>query len=102
MTGWSLVRWILVLYLALVLAAALLAATRLIHSAELPGLAAIELVLLALPWSLALSIEPTSHLGWGGMVTIVLGGLMLNGVLVQRLARWVQWLWSRRRTSDAA
>jgi hypothetical protein len=53
----------------------------------MPGLQAIELVLLALPWSLALGIEPLSYLGWIGMATIVVIGLGLNALLLHWLPR---------------
>ena len=75
------------IYLALVASAAALAILRLSESTEMPGLQAIELVLLALPWSFALGIEPLSHLGWTGMATIVVIGLGLNALLVRWLAR---------------
>jgi hypothetical protein len=75
------------IYLALVMGAAALAVLRLSESTEMPGLQAIELVLLALPWSFALGIEPLSHLGWTGMATIVVIGLGLNALLLQLFAR---------------
>ena len=81
-----LTRWVLTVYLILVLAALVVAALRLSQSVEMPGLAAIELVLLALPWSLALGIEPMSRLGLGGMAAIVIGGLVLNGFILNWLA----------------
>jgi hypothetical protein len=56
---------------------------------DMPGLAAIELVLLALPWSLALGIEPLSHLGFIGMAAIVITGLALNGVILCSIASWL-------------
>src|ERR687892_2585094 len=80
-------RMVLFIYFALVVSAAALAILRLNESTEMAGLQAIELVLLALPWSFALGIEPVSHLGWTGMATIVLIGLGLNGLLLQWLAR---------------
>jgi hypothetical protein len=83
----SVTRLALPSYLALVIASAALAVLRLSESTEMPGLQAIELVLLALPWSLALGIEPLSHLGWSGMATIVVTGLALNALLLQWLAR---------------
>ena len=64
----------------------------------MPGLQAIELVLLALPWSFALGIEPLSHLGSTGMATIVVIGLGLNTLLLQSLARLFE-LHRRRRVS---
>lgn len=78
------------IYLALVVSAAALAVLRLSESTEMPGLQAIELVLLALPWSFALGIEPLSHLGWTGMATIVVTGLGLNALLLQWLARFLE------------
>jgi hypothetical protein len=80
-------RFALPFYLALVTASAALAVARLSESTEMPGLQAIELVLLALPWSFALGIEPLSHLGWTGMATIVIIGLGLNALLLHWLAR---------------
>jgi hypothetical protein len=77
---------VLVVYLALVLIAAVMGGVRLHQSSEMPGLAAIELVLLALPWSLLLGVEPLSYLGWTAMVGILVGGLVLNGLLVRKLA----------------
>lgn len=68
----------------------MVAAVRLSQSTEMPGLSAIELVLLALPWSLALGIEPLSRLGLGGMTAIVLVGLVLKGFILSRLAAWLQ------------
>lgn len=85
-----LTRWVLTVYLFLVLAALVVAAVRLSQSTEMPGLGAIELVLLALPWSLALGVEPLSRLGFGGMTAIVLGGLVLNGLILSWLAAWLQ------------
>jgi len=81
---------VLLVYLALVLLAGVVGAVRLHQSNEIPGLAAIELVLLALPWSLALGIEPMSHLGWSAMVGIVVAGIVLNGLLFWKLADWAE------------
>jgi hypothetical protein len=83
-------RGVRVVYITLVIIAAVVGAARLRASSEMPGLAAIELVLLALPWSLALGIEPFSRLGGIGMATIVLGGVALNGLIVGKIASWVQ------------
>ena len=85
-----LTRWVLGVYLLVVLAALVAAAVRLSQSTEMPGLGAIELVLLALPWSLALGVEPLSRLGLGGMTAVVLVGLVLNGLILNRLAAWLQ------------
>jgi hypothetical protein len=80
-------RLVIFTYLVLVVSAAALAVLRLTESTEMPGLQAIELVLLALPWSFALGIKPLSHLGWIGMTTIVVIGLGLNMLLLQSLTR---------------
>ncbi len=85
-----LTRLVLTVYLLATLGAIAVAAVRLGQSAEMPGLGAIELVLLALPWSLALGVEPLSRLGIGGMTAIVLGGLVLNGLILRWLAAWLQ------------
>ena len=85
-TRWSLRHGVLLVYVALVLVATLLAAVRLHDSSQMPGLAAIELVLLALPWSLALGVEPVSQLGSGGMAGIVLCGIVVNSLIVWKVA----------------
>jgi len=84
-------RRVVAVYLLLALAALVVAVARLSQSAEMPGLSAIELVILALPWSLALGVAPFTRLDMIGMTVIVLGGLALNamllGWLTARLAR---------------
>ncbi len=97
-----LTRWVLTAYLLLVLAALVVGALRLSESIEMPGLSAIELVFLALPWSLALRVEPLSRFGLGGMTTIVLGGLVLNGLILNWLAAWLQRRRFRHDTRNAA
>lgn len=87
---------VLTVYLVVVLAAAVVAGLRLREGGGMPGLDAIELVILALPWSLALGVEPLSRLGPGGMAVIVFGGLVLNALLLSRLAAWRQ----RRRSAE--
>jgi len=82
--------WVLTIYFVAVLAALGAAAMRLRESIEMPGLAAIELVLLALPWSLALGIEPMSRVGLAGMGAVVLGGLLLNAFILTRVAARLQ------------
>ena len=69
-------------YLALLVGAASVAVLRLSESTYMPGLQAIELVLLALPWSLALGIEPLSHFGTSTVLGIVIIGLILNALLL--------------------
>jgi len=102
MRRWSPSWWALAIYIALVLLAAAVAAARLIRSSEMPGLGALELVLLALPWSLALGVEPMSRFGWSGMTAIVLGGVLLNGLLVFGLSAWLERRWSGRGPGSAA
>jgi hypothetical protein len=68
---------------------------RLDESTALPGLAAIEVVILGLPWSLALGIDPLSRLGWPGMVVITLLGVALNALLLWKIIRVFE---LRRRT----
>lgn len=94
--------WLPAVYLALVLAAAGIAGVRLVESAEMPGLAAIELVLLALPWSLGLGVAPLSRLGWPGMVAIVLVGAGLNAGLLWWAERGLRRPTLGRRTGRAA
>jgi hypothetical protein len=74
-----------------------LAAVRLAESTALPGLAAIEVVILGLPWSLALGIDPLSRLGWPGMVVITLLGVALNALLLWKIIRVFE---LRRRTDS--
>ncbi len=87
--------WVLTVYLLLVLAALVIAIVRLSQSIEMPGLGAIELVLLALPWSLALGVEPMSRLGFRGMAAIVIIGLVLNGLILSWLTARLQRLLKR-------
>lgn len=93
--------WALAGYSILVAIAAGTAAVRLVQSTDMPGLAAIELVLLALPWSVALGIAWTGALGWGGMAGIVLGGVVLNALLLRLAARTAESAWARRRRAPS-
>jgi len=81
-------RLMLVAYLGAVIVAGVMGASRLTQSTDMPGLAAIEIVLLALPLSLALGVEPLSHFGWTGMGAIVLAGLAVNAGLLWKLSAW--------------
>jgi hypothetical protein len=87
MTRQKRVRWLTTVYLIAVLAAAGMAAVRLNQSLDMPGLAAIELVLLALPWSIALGIGPLARVGWVGMGAIVVLGVVVNAFLLSRVDR---------------
>ena len=86
-------RAVLFVYFTLVIAAASLSILRLNESMEMPGLQAIELVLLALPWSLALGVEPFSRADLSGMTIIVVVGVVLNGLVLRSMAR----IFERRR-----
>jgi len=86
MNSSSTARFILLIYFALVIGSAALAIVRLSQSMEMPGLQAIELVLLALPWSFALGIEPFSRAGLSSMAIIVFAGVVLNGIVLRWLA----------------
>lgn len=83
-------KWVLWTYIILAMAALVVAGVRLSGSTEYPGLAAIELIVLALPWSLALSVEPFSRLGLIGMGIIVCGGLVLNGLALTWATSFLQ------------
>jgi hypothetical protein len=85
----AITRGLLPAYVGIVIVAFLVAASRLHESTDMPGLAAIELVLLALPWSLALGIQPMSRLELGGMTAIVVSGIVINGMMVRTFAGWV-------------
>ena len=85
-----LARWLLVVYFSLVLGAFVLAGARLSQSTEMPGLAAVELLMLGLPWSLALSVEPFAHFGWLGMTAVVCASLGGNAFILSRLSTWLQ------------
>ena len=88
----STARFVFLIYFALIITSAALAIVRLSQSMEMPGLQAIELVLLALPWSLALGIEPFSRAGISSMAIIVFAGVVLNGIILQ----WIGQLFVRR------
>jgi hypothetical protein len=83
-------RVVLFIHFALVVAAAALAVLRLNESMAMPGLQAIELVLLALPWSLALGVEPFSRADLTGMIIIVVVGVVLNGVMLRSIIRLIE------------
>ena len=89
----AMTRVTLLVYLALVIGAVMLAVLRLNESMEMPGLQAIELLLLAMPWSFALGVEPFSRAGLSGMTIIVVVGVVLNGLVL----RSISCLFERRR-----
>jgi hypothetical protein len=80
-------------YLLLTLMACVVAARRLAVSTDMPGLAAIELVLLALPWSLLLEAPGLRQAGWFFMALIVFSGVLINALLVYAVGRAFQRWW---------
>lgn len=88
-------------YLVLVVLAGGIAAWRLSVSTEMPGLAAIEVLLLALPWSLMVGWPPIAHadlvIGGG----LVLAGLAVNAALLGWAGIVLDRLWHRHRPRRA-
>jgi hypothetical protein len=80
------------IYVGLAVIAGALAVQRLALSSEMPGLAAWELLVLALPWTLVLNTPPGRQAGDLLLAAIMLGGVALNAVLVYAIAsaleRW--------------
>jgi hypothetical protein len=80
------------IYVGLAVIAGALAVQRLAVSSEMPGLAAWELLVLALPWTLVLGTPPGRQAGDLLLAAIVLGGVALNAGLVYAIAsaleRW--------------
>jgi hypothetical protein len=72
------------------------AARRLAISIDMPGLAAIELVLLALPWSLLLEAPGLRQAGLLFMALTVLGGVLLNTLLFYVAGYALQRWWRTR------
>ena len=73
-------------YVGLAAIAGALAVQRLVVSTEMPGLAAWELLVLALPWTLALETPLGREAGGLGLAAIVLGGVALNAALLYAVA----------------
>ncbi len=99
-SSWS--RVFVTCYLALVVLASAMAAWRLSSSTEMPGLAAVEVLLLALPWSLMLGRPPIAQASLviaGGLVVL---GVAINAGLLHWAARVLEQLWHRRRPRGAA
>jgi hypothetical protein len=76
------------------LIAGVLAVQRLAISTEMPGLAAWELLVLALPWTLVLETPLGRQFGGALFAAVLLGGVALNagviyaiGEMLQRLRR---------------
>ena len=83
----AVVRSAFFIYVGSIAPSVVLAIVRLGESTAMPGLGAIELVLLALPWSLSLGVAPISRLGLFGMSTVILVALALNLFLLRCLVR---------------
>ena len=82
-------RWgriIAVIYIGLAVIAGGLAVQRLMVSSEMPGLAAWELLVLALPWTLALATPLGRQASGLVLAAIVLGGVVLNAGLLYWIA----------------
>ena len=73
-------------YLGLAVIAGALAVQRLTVSTEMPGLAAWELLVLALPWTLVLETPLGRQAGGLLQAAIVLGGVALNAGLLYAIA----------------
>ena len=82
-------RWgrvVATIYLGLAGIAGVLAVQRLAISTEMPGLAAWELLVLALPWTLILETPLGRQAGGLVLAVIVLGGVALNTALLYATA----------------
>src|SRR5215475_11261819 len=95
-SAWS--TRVIVLYGVLVLVALAVAIHRLGQSMKLPGLGAIEVVLLALPWSLLLGVPPVAHAPLAANAIVVLLGLVINGALLAALAAAAERRWRTPRS----
>ncbi len=73
-------------YLGLAAIAGAIAVQHLAVSTEMPGLAAWELLALALPWTLLLETSFGRQAGGLLLATIVLGGVALNAGFVYAIA----------------
>jgi hypothetical protein len=89
---WS--RVVAVVYLGLVSIFGVLAVQRLAVSPEMPGLAAWELLVLALPWTLVLETPLGRQLGGFSFAAVLLAGIAMNagllyaiGAALERLRR---------------
>jgi len=99
-SSWS--RVFVSCYLALVVLAGGVAGWRLSSSTEMPGLAAIEVLVLALPWSLMLGRRPIAQADLviaGGLVVL---GLAINTGLVHWAGRTLEQLWRRHQPRGTA
>jgi 4-hydroxybenzoate polyprenyltransferase len=89
-------RWgriVIAIYVGLAVIAGAIAVQRLLVSTEMPGLAAWELLVLALPWTLALATPLGRQADGLVLAAILLGGAALNVGLLYALA----WAVERRR-----
>jgi hypothetical protein len=89
-------RLVAVIYAVSVLVFGLAAARRLTDSMDMPGLQAWELLLLALPWSFLIGVEPVSRAPLFVSLIVVLVGVVINGALLYLLGRAIEKAWRRR------
>lgn len=68
----------------------------------MPGLAAVELLVLALPWSLALGQPPISQAPLGVAAGVILFGLLANAVILVILTRAAETLYRRLAAGQGA
>ena len=69
-------------YVGVAVIAGALAVQRLAVSTEMPGLAAWEMLVLALPWSLTLGTPPGRESSGLLLAVVMVGGVALNAALV--------------------
>jgi hypothetical protein len=85
-------------YLGLAAIAGVLAIGRLLVSTEMPGLAVWELLVLALPWTLALETSVGRQSGGVLLGAVILGGVLLNTGALYAIASLVAHRLKRRHT----
>jgi len=90
-------RWVAEAYLGLALVAGALGVRRLIVSSAMPGLAAWELLVLGLPWTLLLETPAGRHAGGALLAGITLGGVAVNAGLLYVIGSTLERWWWRGR-----
>jgi hypothetical protein len=89
-------------YLLGIVVAGAVAVVRLSDSTEMLGLAAVELVLLALPWSLLLGQQPLTQASLVSSSALVGAGLVLNAACLYAAAGVLERRWKQRHEHRAA
>lgn len=89
--------WVAGAYLGLALLAGALAVRRLVVSTAMPGLAAWELLVLALPWTLLLEAPAGRQAGMALLAAITLGGVGVNAGLLYVIGSVLERRWRRAR-----